>query len=272
MSLELAESDRWKTRSNRWAALLRGGEWRDVADRLKRRGIAGSSAYLVQQIRYSVAIRAGRDWDARYGVDTGGQIELATLDVLGEHKSQGAPAVSTSPKTFRFLSRHFPFDRSRTTYVDVGAGKGRTLLMASELGFGQIVGVEFSRELCGIARKNVTAFRASTRTAAPIDVLHADAFAYEFPTTDLVLYFGNPFALELWPAMIARLAESYRSSPRAITIVVAGSQPQTIGGARDLLAREGAFANLAKGRAPYFFDTYLPYHYACFATHEATRG
>ena len=45
-------------------------------------------------------------------------------------------------------------DWSNFTFVDLGCGKGRALIAASEHGFARIIGVEFAKSLVDIARKN----------------------------------------------------------------------------------------------------------------------
>jgi len=46
-----------------------------------------------------------------------------------------------------------PIDLSKFTFIDLGAGKGRALLMASDYLFQKIIGVEFMPELHHARRK-----------------------------------------------------------------------------------------------------------------------
>ena len=48
-------------------------------------------------------------------------------------------------------------------FVDMGSGKGRALLVASELPFAKIVGVELSQELHQIAEENVRRYRPESQ-------------------------------------------------------------------------------------------------------------
>ena len=52
------------------------------------------------------------------------------------------------------------------SFIDVGAGMGRAVLLAAELPFRRVVGVELNPTLARIARKNLTAWRASGRARA----------------------------------------------------------------------------------------------------------
>ena len=47
---------------------------------------------------------------------------------------------------------------SKSVFVNIGSGKGRNLLIASQFNFKRVVGIEFSKEFCEIAKKNVDIF------------------------------------------------------------------------------------------------------------------
>ncbi len=49
------------------------------------------------------------------------------------------------------MMRSLPRDLADYTFVDIGAGKSRTLLLASRYSFAKIVGVEFAKELVACA-------------------------------------------------------------------------------------------------------------------------
>jgi tRNA1(Val) A37 N6-methylase TrmN6 len=63
--------------------------------------------------------------------------------------------------------------------VDIGSGKGRVLLMASEFGFKEARGVEFSLNLCEIAKKNIENYTAKKKTNTIFNVYNADARFYQ---------------------------------------------------------------------------------------------
>ncbi|WP_258580839.1 class I SAM-dependent methyltransferase [Mesorhizobium sp. AR02] len=123
-----------------------------------------------------------------------GSVQLAALDVIGPHRSKGNEAVCTSPRTFHFIMKSLPSDLQGHTFVDIGSGKSRTLLLASRYPFAAIIGVEFARELVEIARGNIARFRDPSRKCRALSVVEADAAAYEFPEAPLVVYFYNPFS------------------------------------------------------------------------------
>lgn len=257
-------SDRWASRRGRALAFLRERGIGGLLGAIRAAGARGTVEFVVRHARYSVCIFLGKQWDRTYRVDTGGQIEIQSLDVVGPNADMGYPAVSTSPSTFAYFSRFFPQDRSLYTFVDLGCAKGRTLLLASELGFDRVVGVEFAGSLCEIARANIARFPMPEEIRVRCSVVHADATQFELPNGNLVLYFGNPFGLELWPAMLANIAGSLRQNPRHIRLVLAGSLGDAIGATGRLIAECGLFNRIAQGAAPFFLDTYRPFHYEIF--------
>src|SRR6185436_96197 len=90
--------------------------------------------------------------DVRYGLDICPTSELAALTISSGNKHVCNPYAPTRllvvRRLFRAVENLFPQDR---VLVDIGCGKGRVLLAASEFGFREARGVEFARELCQAA-------------------------------------------------------------------------------------------------------------------------
>jgi SAM-dependent methyltransferase len=91
-------------------------------------------------------------------------------------------------------------DTSSFTFIDLGCGKGRALLIASRLCFKQIIGVEFAHELVQIAKANLAKMHIYNAT-----VIHTDAAEFSFPEGDLVVYLFNPFTEQVMLKVVANL-------------------------------------------------------------------
>lgn len=104
------------------------------------------------------------------------------------------------------------------TFVDIGAGLGRVVLLASARRFRQVVGVEVSPALCETARDNVVRWRRTHEDLAckDIRIVHADAASFRFPAGDLVVYLYNPFG----EATVTRLAERLANEARGNCFVL----------------------------------------------------
>ena len=148
------------------------------------------------------------------GVDTSGRIRLEDLDVASPGRENYSPV--SWPALRRALPRGGlgPDD----VFLDLGAGKGRMLLMAARHPIRRAIGVEISSELARIARANV-------RRAAPhlrcrhIDVVTADAASYRVPDDVSIVHMFNPFSGPVLTAALDRLLESIDRSPRAVRLV-----------------------------------------------------
>ena len=95
-------------------------------------------------------------------------------------------------------------DPQALTFIDLGCGKGRALLVAANLGFQHVIGVEFVHQLAEIARKNL-----AHRGTANAVVAEGDAAKYRFPNCDMVVYLFNPFSQEVMQKVVANLRESH---------------------------------------------------------------
>ncbi|MDQ6436949.1 class I SAM-dependent methyltransferase [Mesorhizobium sp. LHD-90] len=231
---------------------------------VRRHGLSASTAFVGRNIRHLMADRLARKWDRDHNVDTAGSIQLAGLQVVGPHRDQGNECLCTSPKTFDFIMRSLPADLSDCTFIDIGAGKSRTLLLASRYPFAKVVGVEFAHELVEIAKRNVETFRDPAQKCRNIEVVEADAAAYEFPKTPLVVYFYNPFSKQVFDIVIQNLVASLRETDRDCHVVYGSSSHAAIDWAKPAILTSGAFEQLATPPMPGFLDAVRTIDYAVF--------
>jgi hypothetical protein len=116
------------------------------------------------------SFRAEGWWfDVRHEVHTRVEKGPAGLTVLGDQKL-GFDYLPVRPLVGRHLLRALPIeDCSLYTFVDMGSGKGRMLLLAAEYPFRQIQGVEFAVELHDQATANIHRYTSARRRCARIE-------------------------------------------------------------------------------------------------------
>jgi SAM-dependent methyltransferase len=107
-----------------------------------------------------------------------------------------------------------PIDFSLFTFVDLGCGKGRVLLMASDYPFKKIIGVEFMPELHRVAQKNFAGYSNDLQRCRQIETLCMDARDFQFPLEPLVVYLFNPFSEPTFAHVLENLRLSVEQSPR----------------------------------------------------------
>ncbi len=105
------------------------------------------------------------------------------------------------------------------TFIDLGSGKGRTLLMASDYPFCRIVGVELLPALHRIAQENLSKYRHAAQTCFALEAVCADACDFVFPAVPMVLYLFNPFPQAVLRRVVANLEESLRIHPRTVYVL-----------------------------------------------------
>lgn len=231
---------------------------------MRRHGLAESGRFVLRNLRHLVADRLARRWDRAHGVDTAGSIRLDSLDVIGPNRSKGNECVCTSPKSFDFIMRNLGTDLGRHTFIDIGSGKSRTLLLASHYPFGAIVGVEFARELVAIAERNLRTYASSRQKCRKLAVVEADAAAYTFPETPLVVYFYNPFSKDVFDIVLRNLTASLAKSPRECLLIYGSSSHNAIDWAKPAIRARGHFEELATPPMPIFLDAVRTIDYAIF--------
>ena len=162
---------------------------------------------------------SGAAFDQRYGVDTCGVIPMAHLAVLDSNWVHGFGYQPILADELESLWLELDVDFRNMVFVDLGAGKGRALMFASEHPFKRIIGVEIAEELAEIARTNFQRFAKHDGRASACEIICADAASYRFPPEPLFLYLYNPFGAPVMQKVILNLVESLRSRPRRIVVV-----------------------------------------------------
>jgi hypothetical protein len=111
------------------------------------------------------------------------------------------------------------FDFCAFTFIDLGSGKGRTLLMASDYPFRRIVGVELLPALNDAALDNLGKYQSEAQKCFAIESICGDATEFAFPAEPIVLFLFNPFPESGLRRVMANLERSWREHPRKIYLL-----------------------------------------------------
>jgi|SRR5208282_1062990 len=117
------------------------------------------------------------------------------------------------------LQRETSLDFSDFTFLDLGSGKGRTLLMAADYPFRRIVGVELLPALHQIAQENLRQYKNPSQKCVAIEAICADASTFPIPAEPLVMYLFNPLPESGLRQVIANLEQSLLAHPRAVYVL-----------------------------------------------------
>jgi predicted RNA methylase len=149
-------------------------------------------------------------FDLRWGVKT--------RSVAADRKSQPVPAgaenfpyESISTDAFAKTMQSICHLSLPELFIDMGCGKGRALLSASEYGFRRIIGVELDLDLKREAERNIEQSRIQERKEVTVEVVHCNAKAYTFPDEDAVIFYHNPFGEAVMAATLQNIRRTVQS-------------------------------------------------------------
>ena len=190
-------------------------------------------------------------FDKKFGTDTGGYLGPEDLVTGQENDSLNYGYSAIAPSVFREACRRWratlPAVAGRIeaySFVDVGAGKGRAILLAADLPFRKVIGVELNAGLAGSARRNVERWRSATGSKAHLRVVQEDALTFRWPRTPLLVYLYNPFDCSLVARLSEKLAASLPAASGLVDLLYVNPT------CTDELTRSGHFARLWSARIP----------------------
>jgi predicted RNA methylase len=139
-------------------------------------------------------------FDLENGTETSGLEPLWKLNIDSPNARYGERYEATTADELLAVLKFLNLPMQNFTFIDLGCGKGRTLIVAARFGFGRVIGVEFAQELATTAQANLA--KQELRNAF---VLQADAAQFTFPRGGKVVYLYNPFSSEVLSRVLDNL-------------------------------------------------------------------
>ncbi len=142
-----------------------------------------------------------------------------------------AIAPSLFDQSLRLLTQALtPTSLHNFTFLDLGCGKGRALLLASLHPFHQILGVELDPALAATAHRNLQTFHHPAQLCRDLRVLHADAtdptlFDRLAPSAPTVLFLYHPFLAPVLRRVLHNLTRSLARHPRDLWLLYLNPEP-----------------------------------------------
>ena len=178
------------------------------------RGFVGSIRYYT--VRAWKRLRPPRlvphPFDVQHGTRTTAYIEGSQLatghahDIYNTAYYGSAPSMVTAAiETWQQQLTSADPSIEAWTFVDMGAGLGRAVMVASLQPFQQVIGVEMNPNLVKQAGENLAIWQRVPRACSRIEVAAADATEFPWPRSPLAIYMFNPFERPVMERMLASL-------------------------------------------------------------------
>lgn len=185
-------------------------------------------------------------FDLEFGVRTSGLIAGRHLASGHRHDRHNTAYYGVAPSVFRAMVVRWRQTKPAAsidefTFIDLGAGMGRAVLLASEYPFREAVGVELHPTLARIARKNVTIWRSAGLALAPIRMVLGDAVEFKFPDGPCVAFLFNPFGAPVLRRLLADFAKSFAGRAGELDIFYVNNEHESV------LKRQAGFRRMFQG-------------------------
>ena len=198
----------------------------DILSKVRRFQTSVPMLGLKETLRTQIAHLFGydpakdRSFDKRYKTDTTAIVRSGDLGIAEEETRRAAVLyVSCPPRFERHILRTLGVSYKDFDFVDMGCGKGRVLMIASEWPFRSVTGIEISEALCAIAEKNLQVFKSSSQKCSKVSVHSMDARAFPIYNNNTVFHFYHPFQQEILRPILERIASCFQDSNKKAIIV-----------------------------------------------------
>jgi SAM-dependent methyltransferase len=188
-------------------------------------------------------------FDRLHGTDTSGLIPGSVIVQGTNAKLEELTAYyGVAPSILHglldtWLHRTHPHPIEQTVFLDIGAGKGRAMLLASQFPFLRVEGVELNPTLAAIAQANIALWQRdpNANALAPLSLHHADATKHPIPAAPTLAFLFHPFELPILRRFLRHIETSLAKDPHPFDLLYANAEHGS------LLDRHPAFTRLWMG-------------------------
>lgn len=185
-------------------------------------------------------------FDLEFGVRTSGLVAGRNLKSGHTSDRHNTAYFGVAPSVFREMIVRWRRLKPAAaidefTFVDVGAGMGRAMLLAAEFPFRAVLGVELNPTLARIGRRNMALWRAAGRANAPMRMMCRDAVEFELPAGPKVVFLFNPFGAPVLRRLLRKWSAAFAQRAGQLDILYVNNEQGAV------LDAQAGFTRLFKG-------------------------
>jgi hypothetical protein len=169
-------------------------------------------------------INQGFEFDLKYGLDTENSYLPNLKEVAGRNWIYGLKYEACNPFKVNEILKVIEIPYDQFTFIDLGSGKGRALIVASNFPFKAIIGVEYSEQLIEIAKRNFSLYPESNIICRNVSFVCADVADFNIPEGPIVIFLFNPFGAKVMRKVAENIVNSYLGNHRKFVIIYINSE------------------------------------------------
>lgn len=156
----------------------------------------------------------------KYGINTVKPEKLEKLTIPQGNINKSSPYEAVSYFLLEKLLTAFRKFSDTDSIIDLGCGKGRVMAVAVYFGFSSVTGVDFAKELCEQAERNMEKVQQKIKNLK-WKVIFSDVLNYELQADDSTFFMFNPFEKEIVEQFLKKIEKSIAITPRTIWFLYA---------------------------------------------------
>jgi predicted RNA methylase len=183
-------------------------------------GVFSAVRFATAHLLTRLPLESPGRFDERYGTTTSEWIPVEQARLPEDAKADAVIYGPTLVATMHHVLRKLPVKHQEFEVVDLGSGRGRAVLMASDYPFARITGVELSPVHSRIARENLEKYRASASArmrCKDIVLVEGSVLDFVIPDANVVFFLFNPFVGSVFDRCMERIHLAADSRPNRKT-------------------------------------------------------
>ena len=150
-----------------------------------------------------------RGFDLKLGIKTAGNKSLDKCNITHPNKIYGRMYQPTRYRILKRVFKNLPKDLSGFNFIDLGMGKGRALLFASQYNLNKIIGIDFAKDLYTDSCQNLKKFKNKFCDRRSIHYLHCkDITEFTPPNGPNIYFFFDPFKNNLLRKVLEKISKN----------------------------------------------------------------
>jgi SAM-dependent methyltransferase len=193
---------------------------------LRNEGFRNAAVFaLLRRRAFALSNRAGLTFDQEHNVKTCGTVQFSEVTIENGFPDYSYPYEPTPAIIIPTVLPKLQDSFGGFAFVDLGSGKGRVVLLASQFDFDRVIGIEFAQQLHQLAQENIKNYRGNDQRCGSLELICGDVNDFKYPFENCVIFIFNSFKKDLLSHIVNRLANSYAAKPRVLYVIFVNPEP-----------------------------------------------